>query len=227
MIKLRALPALLLLLTAALSSCSHNDTDTYTLLGEESYRRPIEDSITRPLLELMDEKELIDLETMRNKRELKKDLIPPFIEGQFVIDTAVLAGCNIEGWTEGENSHPIYLMFSKQNNGTAQFNGKELIDVVQIPSIQIYGWDSTFYASFTQSKRFNDNNCEICVVIKGDMEYDQSSASNISIKNIAYGWIITQAPSTQDSLTPQVGDMAIYYDLDQRAMAHEWLIMAQ
>lgn len=229
MAKLRALTAFMLLFIAAFSSCSHNDGDstTYTLLGEESYRQPIEDSITQPLLELMAEKGLIDLETMRSQHRMKKDLIPPFIEGQFVMDSTIVAATTMEGKNEGDTIHKIYLMFSKQNNGTAQFNGKELLDAVQIPAIQIYGWDSTFYASLSHPKRFNGTPCEIRVVITGNMQYDESSGTNTAINNIIYGWVVTQAPETQDSLVPNIGDMEVYYELNQKASAQEWLIMQQ
>ena len=197
--------------------CQKDDVlqKTIILIGEEKYVKELKDLITIDSLKT----------TFPSRFEtLHQGLVPPDIEGEYLLDSLQLVYSN---YAITENNSEIHLEISRQHNRVAAirlFQGT--VTSTDTAYIMGSGADNTFTLYFTEDKEIDFQgahfNVKRFVVFSGNKTAQ-------GIRNLKYGSIVL---SSNYQLTPFVGPFTpgayfIYRDADSISPNDAWFTQQQ
>ena len=167
---------LMLVLGAAMISCTKNDETTLVLLGEEEY---VED-----ILKVIPE----DMVKEFNKRfGIYRGSVPPNIQGEYLFAPKVRKYTNFEGvWPLTAVEPNVYMKFMDQHNRVATFIHNEEVET-KTDTIYVMGRDSYFTAYYVEDVMYDYGMYE--VKMKRGIIYS-GRVVDAGIKNLKYASVI-------------------------------------
>lgn len=194
-------------------SCTKNDENTLVLIGEENYIDDILSVIP----------DTLKVEFMDRFGTIPEGVVPPRVEGEYVVAPRVRVASNYAGWPVNIPEPNAYIRFADQHNGVVGLDLNEATETFT-DTVFVMGHDAMFTVYFIEDKNYDvtmqehDYHISLSrgVVMKGEI-------TDEGIKNFRYATIILDMQADGEGFELySPGTYFIYKDGSNMAERFDW-----